>query len=585
MAKGISITGSGIVCAIGTDKESVLTSLREKKIGIGPMRYLQSSHKELPVGEVKISNEELRLSLGIESNEDISRTTLLGAYALKQAIGDANLSNGAMTGKRVFFISGTTVGGMDVTERHYHNMLNHEEKALHYVLQHDCGSNTEAIASLCSINGEMTTISTACSSALNAIILGVRMLLANEADIVLAGGSEALSRFHLNGFNSLMILDKEACRPFDKSRQGLNLGEGAAYIVLERSDDAKSRGAHINGYIGGYGNRCDAFHQTATSPNGEGAYLAMTDALKMARIKPSSIDYINAHGTGTPDNDRSESTAVRRLFDNMIPPISSTKSYTGHTTSASGSIETVISLIAMHNDFVPINISWNRKCDDCIEPYMKEEKRELHYVLCNSFGFGGNDSSLLLSDKEILLDDINPIEYTVAAENEITSTVELKELGQYIPIMESRRMGNATKAIFLSSMRTMEIAGIEKPEAIIMATRFGMLENGEKILLGLEQEGENSISPTLFMQSTHNTLAGALAIKFKCHGYNITYSHGEKSLTWAIEDAKKLLSEGKAKTVLIGVCEECPKIFRSFYDDLGETKPLEIYSKTMILKI
>lgn len=584
MASGISITGSGIICAIGTDKDSVFQSLKQKKTGIGTLQYLQSVHKELPVGEVKMSNEELRSSLDIVTSDDLSRTALLGTYALKQAIENSGITKEYMNGKRVALISGTTVGGMDVTERYYHRMLNGDADSLRYVLQHDCGSNTETIAKLSGLECEMTTISTACSSALNAIILGARMLLANEVDIVYAGGAEALSIFHLNGFNSLMILDKKQCRPFDATREGLNLGEGAAFIVLERSDEAESRGACVEGYIAGYGNHCDAFHQTATSSNGEGAYLAMNDALKMADIPVEAIDYINAHGTGTPNNDQSESAALLRLFDDEIPPVSSTKSYTGHTTSASGSIETVISLIAMHNDFVPTNIPWFKKCSDCIVPYMSDEKRELHFVLCNSFGFGGNDSSLLLSDKEVLLDNIEYSESHVSFESEITSLQDLKELKQYVSPMESRRMGNLTKAAFLSSFRAMEKAGIERPDAIIIATQFGMLDNGEKILTSLQQQGEEAISPTQFMQSTHNTLAGALAIKFKCHGYNITYSHGENSLEWAIQDAKKLISEGHAKTVLVGIHDESPEIFRSFHERMGIAVPPVIYSKSLIIK-
>ena len=157
MAKGISIIGSGIICAVGTDKKSVLEALRDKKTGIGTMRYLSSVHKELPVGEVKLSNDKLKSFLGIVSDNDISRTTLLGAYALRQAIEDSGITKEYMNKKRITFISGTTVGGMDVTERNYHRMLNGETEALSYVLQHDCGSNTEAIAKLCGLDCESTT--------------------------------------------------------------------------------------------------------------------------------------------------------------------------------------------------------------------------------------------------------------------------------------------------------------------------------------------------------------------------------------------------------------------------------------------
>lgn len=585
MAKGVCITGSGIICAIGADKQSVYESLLRGDTGIGRMQYLESSHTELPVGEVKMTNSQLKSSLDIGTDEDISRTTLLGAYALKQAVSNSNIEKESLNKKRVTLISGTTVAGMDITERYYDRMIAGDKDAVEYVRQHDCGSNTNDIAALCSLECETVTISTACSSAMNAIILGVRMLLANETDIVFAGGAEALSRFHLCGFNSLMILDKEYCRPFDATRQGLNLGEGAAFIVLERSDDATLRGACIEAYIAGYGNRCDAFHQTASSSNGKGAFLAMSDALEMACVPASCIDYINAHGTGTPNNDASESAALVKLFGNDMPAVSSTKSYTGHTTSASGSIETVISLIAMHNSFIPANIHWKTKGEDCIVPHIGNERKKLHYVLCNSFGFGGNDSALLLSDKVMPIRIMEAEEHRIAGNCEITSVEKLSGLKNYLSGMELRRMGNLTKAAFLSSLQAMEAAGVDKPDAIIVATRFGMLENGEMILDHLNMHGENGISPTQFMQSTHNTLAGALAIKLKCHGYNITYSQGEESLAWALKDARKLISEGAAKCVLVGVYDELPQKFHNFYRLLGIGVPDNLYARSIILKV
>ena len=582
MPHSIAITGSGIICAIGNDKTTVAASLQNHKSGIGTMRYLRSVHQELPVGEVKLSNDELKERLGISLDMEISRTSLLGAYALRQAIDEAGLSITQLNGKRVTFISGTTVGGMDVTERYYHSMIEGNQEALKYITQHDCGSNTEEIANILGLKCEVTTISTACSSALNAIILGARMLLAHETDCVLAVGTESLSVFHLNGFNSLMILDHDPCRPFDATRQGLNLGEGAAYVVLERGDDIK-REVSIQAYIRGYGNRCDAFHQTATSPNGEGAYLAMKDAIEMGRIAVDDIDYINAHGTGTPDNDRSESEAIKRLFGSTVPCISSTKSYTGHTTSASGSIETVISMIAMQHHFVPANISWKMQDENCITPQSTTEHKPLNNVLCNSFGFGGNDASLLLSASEVEMEDIAMKESRILAEYEVTHPEELKELKEMISPAESRRMGKLMKASLLTALKCLQKAGDMVPDAIIIATKFGMLENGEKILDSLHTNGEESISPTLFMQSTHNTLAGLMAIRFKSHGYNITYSQGDDSLDWAIRDAKKLLAENKAKTVLVGLHDECPPNFREFHQALGLDVPPEIYSKSILL--
>ena len=341
----IAITGEGIICAIGTDKASVLSALRSKETGIATMRYLPSTHHELPVGEVKMSDDEMKSQLGIDLSQEISRTALMGMIAVRQALSDAQVSGSK--GERIVFISGTTVAGMDVTERHFTEMRTSDDhlSCLHY---HSCGDNTRQIAEHFGCFSEYTTVSTACSSAANALILGAEMLKAGEADIVVAGGTEALSVFHLNGFNSLMILDKDHCRPFDETREGLNLGEGAAYVVLESAEHARSRQASVHAFLRGYGNACDAFHQTASSENGEGAYLAMQEALNMAGLKPKDIDYVNAHGTGTPNNDLSESVALQRVFGSELPPVSSTKGFTGHTTSASGSIEVVICLLAMH---------------------------------------------------------------------------------------------------------------------------------------------------------------------------------------------------------------------------------------------
>jgi 3-oxoacyl-(acyl-carrier-protein) synthase len=246
-----------------------------------------------------------------------------------------------------------------------------------------------------------------------------------------------------------------------------------------------------------------------------------------------------------------------------MPPVSSTKSYTGHTTSASGSIEAIICLIAMQERFIPGNLGWQNGTTECIAPSAHQSEAELHNILCNSFGFGGNDSSLIISDKEVFPNETNSGEYTIIAESELHDEEELKELRQYVSPMESRRMCRLMKAAFLTSMRALETAGITRPDAIIVATVHGMLENGKKILDTLNEQGEEGISPTLFMQSTHNTLAGALAIHLGCHGYNITYSQGDESLQWAIRDAQRLIRDGKAETVLVGLHDEMPLCSRS----------------------
>ena len=389
MSGRIVITGSGIISAIGVGKGETLRSLLARRSGIGRLRRLQTAHSDLPCGEVNMSDEELKGLLGIPAGKTVPRTALLGIIAVKEAMEEA----GVKGSERAALISGTTVGGMDVTERHF---LQGEDQSLFRL--HDCGSCTDEIVDFFGGFGLVTTISTACSSAANSIMLGADLIKNGRSDVAVAGGAECLTKYHLNGFNSLKILDSGPCRPFDAARNGLNLGEGAGFVVLESEEHALARGAEPLGVLSGYGNACDAFHQTASSEDGEGACLAMSKALNMSGLRPSDIDYVNAHGTATPNNDASESRAMIRLFGDKVPPVSSTKAFTGHTTSAAGSIEAVICLLALRHGFIPANLNWREPFDGGVIP--EAEGREgirLGHVLCNSFGFGGNDSSLLIS--------------------------------------------------------------------------------------------------------------------------------------------------------------------------------------------
>lgn len=391
MALDIVITGAGVVSALGCGKAASLEALRAGRSGIGPIRQLQTGLSGFPAGEVPCSRQELAALSG--APDTWPRTTLLSILALQEALAEAGLlSSGESAG---ILVGGTTVGGMDKTELQFPQ----------YSRNHGCGATTDLAALYLGCFEDATTLSTACSSAANAMIFGANLLRSGQYKRVVVGGSESLSNYHLNGFHSLMILDAEPCRPFDASRAGLNLGEGAAYLVLETEASARERGARPLARLSGFGNACDAFHQTASSENGEGAFLAMRQALQRAGLEPSQIDYVNAHGTGTPNNDASESAALRRIFGTSLPPVSSTKSFTGHTTSASGSIEAVFCLLALQHGFIPPQLGWSTPDPACILPYTsapKEGQAErsetaLHHVLSNAFGFGGNDSSLIFS--------------------------------------------------------------------------------------------------------------------------------------------------------------------------------------------
>lgn len=393
MAKRVVITGVGIVSAIGVGKEAHLRALMKGESGVGKISYLQTKHTDIPVGEVKMSDEEMKLLLGIASESVITRTPLMGKIALKEAMQDSGITDAS----RVAFINGTTVGGMEKSEKYYMDFF--EGKNTDYIAAHDCGAGTEMIAETFGKFDLVTTLSTACSSAVNSIIMGGDLIRSGRVEAAIVGGAESLSKFHLNGFNTLMILDRKVCNPFDAQRNGLNLGEGAAYIVLESEESAKTRNANILCELKGYGNACDAFHQTASSPTGEGAYLAMKKALEDAGLNPEQIDYVNAHGTGTGNNDLCESVSIQRLFGEKIPHFSSTKSFTGHATSAAGGIEAVISILALLNDFVPGCCQFQSPIEETglvpVKGCLKNVN--LQNVMNNSFGFGGNDSSCIFS--------------------------------------------------------------------------------------------------------------------------------------------------------------------------------------------
>lgn len=395
MNKTVFVTGVGIISGLGYGRCVTMKALREHRSAIGKIRYLGTSH-DLPVSEVPYSNEEMMDMLGIHRDTIMTRTALIGKLALKEAMETASLNPSE---QRTVFISGTTVGGMDKTEQFYLDLLNNDNNNKEYIKTHDCGICSAMIAEQYHGFEMMTTMSAACSSAANAIQIGMELIQSGRCDVAVVGGSECISKYHLNGFNSLMILDKEQCRPFDSTHAGINLGEGAGYIVIESEESVKKRNIKPLCILSSCANRCDAFHQTASSPNGEGAYLAMTDALREAGLHAGDIDYVNAHGTGTQGNDFSEGNALMRVFGDNMPYVASLKSYIGHTTSAVGGVEGVISVLSLLENYMPISLNYRNKIEEhSFEPLSQEIiPQRLEHIMSNSFGFGGNDTVCIFS--------------------------------------------------------------------------------------------------------------------------------------------------------------------------------------------
>lgn len=392
----VYVVNTGIISAIGLSSESNLDSLLHQKAGIGKSTHFHSHWSdEIPVGEVPLSNEALSGYLNLETTWP--RTALLSGVAVKEVLSSQlPLFDGLRTG----FLSANTVGGMDLSEAAY--PLPQEKLSFQQAQpyrNHECGAITQLVADHFGLHYFKTTISTACSSSANSIMMATQMIRDGMLDCAIAGGADALCRFTLNGFNTLMILDREPCQPFDNNRRGLNLGEGAGYLLLV--SEAVLDQYHLSplAIVSGWANANDAYHQTASSPQGKGNALAMSGALAVAGLEPSAISYINLHGTGTANNDSSEAAAISQVFGDHVPAASSTKSYTGHTLGAAAGIEAVYSVMSINNKVIFPTLRWEQKMDEAnFKPVASlQQGAELKHVLSNSFGFGGNCSSLIFS--------------------------------------------------------------------------------------------------------------------------------------------------------------------------------------------
>lgn len=396
MSKKVAITGMGIISSIGNNVEANYHALVNGKTGISTIENFETVHKDvIKVGEIKLTNQQLAQQLGLASHNNFSRTAMLGAIAAQQAVEQAGIKN--INEYRTGLISATSVGGMDMTEKYYYEYFENED-CRKYINSHDGGDSTHKIAEHLGLKGLVTTVSTACSSAANAIMMGARLIQSGQLDRVIVGGTDALAKFTINGFKTLMILSDTYNTPFDHNRKGLNLGEAAAFLVLESDDVVQKENKKVLAYVSGFGNANDAYHQTASSENGEGAFLAMQKALKIANLKPSDIDYINAHGTATPNNDLSEGRAILRIFEENVPEFSSTKAFTGHTLAAAAAIEAVYSVLALQNNIIFPNLNFKTPMEEFdLVPQTTLKEKTLHYVLSNSFGFGGNCSTVIFS--------------------------------------------------------------------------------------------------------------------------------------------------------------------------------------------
>lgn len=390
----IVVTGIGVISAIGNTVAENQVSLIEGTCGMGHLQMFPSKFSStLPVGEIAFSTEVLKEKLDAHE-PGITRTTLLALHAMQEALLDSKLTESQISSHNTALISANTVGGMCLTdEMHMDSQKN--MPGSEFLASYDYGSINMYLQKRYAMIGPVNTINTACSSSANAIMFGARLIRSGRASRAIVGGVDSLAKFTLNGFNALHILSPDICTPFDDGRKGLNLGEGAAFLVLEKESDAA--GKKIYASLSGYSNANDSFHASSLSDDGIGPYKVMNEALKSANLDPSEIDFINAHGTGTENNDQVESIAMLRLFGN-VPPFASTKANTGHTLGAAGAIEAVFSILNLSEQELYPAVNFKNPIPVTgLKPIENYIKKPLRHIMSNSFGFGGNCSSLIFS--------------------------------------------------------------------------------------------------------------------------------------------------------------------------------------------
>ncbi len=536
----IYVAGVGIVSPLGTGVDATLVALRNNSPAIAPLHVFSVQQQPpLPVGQVDIA----------DVGSGLPRTHRLAIASAKQAMVGYDCIPDAV-------IVGSTTGGISRTEK----LLAEKSQDATLYKYHGLGTVAEEIGKELHCTGELLSFSTACSSGTVAISMACKMLEAGDAEWVLAGGADSLCLLTYYGFHSLQLVDKKGSRPFDVSREGMSVAEGSAFLLL-----STVKPEHSHGVVLGSGLTCDAHHAAAPHPEGTGAEHAMQKAMDDAGVTADDVDYINLHGTGTPENDLAESKAVRRLFD-FPPPLSSIKGLSGHGLAASGAIEAVVSTICLENDFLPANGGCEEADPACgIVPLVTPVSQPVAAILSNSFGFGGNNACLLLADteKESVQEEVDKAPLSIVGKACITGaghtmdslgrfftlesmagTLETKTVAEELPPRAIRRMKRFSQMALALAAAAQKDSGLEQsPHAVFMGSGWGALSETYDFLENLQDTNEQFPSPIDFVGSVHNSAAGQIAIHHGATGPNLTSSGGDYSFEQALLATEAFLGE------------------------------------------
>ncbi len=396
-SKRIAVTGIGAFCSIGKNAEEFLQSLKEGQSGIGPITLFDTSKYPCKIG-AEIRDYRQEKFFGKTELKKLSRADQFGLIASEEAVKTSGIHS--YRSEEVGVCLGAGAGGMFEAET-YHREILIKGKSKPSLLRLFIPSYTaDRVAERFGFSGPKFTVTTACSSSATAIGYGADLIRSGKSKAILCGGSEALTELTFGGFSSLKAMDSSPSKPFDRKRAGMSLGEGAGILVLEDFDEAEKRGAKILAEFLGYGIGGEAYHITAPEPTGMNEARIMKEALEESGVAPSEVDYINAHGTGTPLNDKVETLSIKNAFGEWAHsvPISSIKSSVGHCLGAAGAIEAIASVLSMVHRFIPPTLNHREGDEDCDLDYVpgKAREKEVKVVLSNSFAFGGNCTTLVL---------------------------------------------------------------------------------------------------------------------------------------------------------------------------------------------
>ncbi|MBW1721629.1 MAG: beta-ketoacyl-[acyl-carrier-protein] synthase family protein [Deltaproteobacteria bacterium] len=396
----VVVTGMGVVCSIGCSLAAFEEGLFRGRCGIGHLSLFDT--RDYPCrAAAEVRGGDFALRMGRRLPKRVSRCDLLGLAAAEEAFSNSGLDLAAQDRERIGVVLGGGAGGM-LSWEGYRRARWAGRKAIRAsrLLASSPCTLADLLGSRWDLGGFRTTITTACSSSATAIGHGFDLIRQGIQDVVLTGGSESLSELTFAGFNALRLMDPLHCRPFDRNRQGLSLGEGAAILVLEEREQALSRGARIYGEVLGYAINSDAYHMTSPDPGARGMRRVMEAALATAGLLPDQVDYINAHGTGTKINDAAETRAVKAVFGvkrRQSPAVSSTKSMVGHCLGAAGALEAAATLLALYRQLLPPTVHLESPDEECDLDHVPNQARptDVRFALSNSFAFGGNNTCLV----------------------------------------------------------------------------------------------------------------------------------------------------------------------------------------------